>query len=351
KAELLRAVEQVIDRGLYILGPEVAAFEAELAQRTGTEQAVGVGSGTDALRLALLAGGVGPGDEVIAPSHTAGPTVAAIHATGAVPVLVEVDPETACIDPERAEQAIGARTRALIAVHLYGHPADMGALSALAARKGLLLIEDCAQAQGATIDGRTVGSIGDFGCFSFYPTKNLGALGDGGAITGNAAWMERARALRTYGWTAPQYAEYPHGVCSRLDELQAALLRVKLGVLERDIDARRAIVGHYREALAGLPVGLPSERSGCRHVYHLYVIRTDRRDALREHLAAQGIATGVHYPYPVHLQPGLAAAARIPYPLTATERLCTEILTLPLYATLTDTQVERVAAAVRSFFA
>lgn len=347
---LVQAAAAVIDSGWYILGPKVTAFEAQLAQDVGVPGAVGVGSGTEALVLAMQGCGVGPGDEVIAPSHTAGPTIAAIHLVGATPVLVEVEPDTLCIAPRAVEAALGPRTKAIIAVHLYGHPADLTALAAIAARHNITLIEDCAQAQGASFHGQTVGGIGDLGCFSFYPTKSLGALGDGGAITAKSSdTLARMRWLRTYGWKKPQYAEVPGGRCSRLDEMQAALLLVKLKKLGEMNERRRSIARAYREGLAGSPLVLPPEREGCRHVYHLYVVRCRQRDALEVWLGERGIRTGRHYPHPTHLQPALVRDSRIPAPLTETERAAGEILSLPMFATMTDGQAARVIDAVRSF--
>lgn len=350
RAEIAAALMRVIDSPVYILGPEVSAFEKTLAASIGAAEAIGVASGTDALVLALLALGVAPGDEVITVSHTAGPTVAAIRMVGAVPVLVDIDAATYCLDPAAIKAALSPRTRAIIAVHLYGHPADIAAIRAAA--PGVPVVEDCAQAQGALSGGKPVGGLGDIACFSFYPTKNLGAIGDGGAIASNdAALTERARKLRTYGWTKPQYAEMENGRCSRLDELQAALLSVKLAALPGYIDRRRAIAARYRDDLSGLPLTLPIETAGNSHAYHLYVLRSDRRDALEAHLQKEGIGVGRHYPLPVHKQPGLAAHARIPATLTVTEKIAGEILSLPMFSTMTDMQADRVVTAVKGFFA
>jgi dTDP-4-amino-4,6-dideoxygalactose transaminase len=348
--ELVAAATAVIERGPYILGPAVSAFESELANSLGVAGTASVGTGTDALVIAMLTLGVRPGDEVIVPSHTAGPSVAAIRIVGAIPVLVDVEVDTSCIDPLAVEQAIGPKVKAIIAVHLYGHPADMARLSAIAARNNIHLIEDCAQAQGATLDGKQVGSIGNMGCFSFYPTKNLGALGDGGAVSSvDPAKIEKAKALRLYGWaTKPQFAEISGGRCSRLDEIQAAMLAVKLQSLPAWNDRRRAIGAAYDAAFADLPIVTPIEKPGARHVYHLYVIRSERRDALEMALGRHGIRTGRHYPFPVHIQPGLASGARIPAPLTVTERLQNEILSLPIFVAMSGSQVERTIAAVRN---
>jgi dTDP-4-amino-4,6-dideoxygalactose transaminase len=348
RSDILEAIARVIDRGNYILGTQVETFEAVFANSIGAVGAVGVASGTDALVLAMLGLRIGPGDEVIAPSHTAGPVVAAIHMIGATPVLVEIDPTTFCIDYRAVATAISPRTKAVIAVHLYGHPADMVAINRLAKQARISVVEDCAQAQGARIGSEPVGAIGDIGCFSFYPTKNLAALGDGGAVVARQqALIERLRVLRTYGWTSPQYAEIQHGRCTRLDELQAAVLSVKLANLEQNNKLRRRIAQQYAAGLADLPLVLPEEREGYRHAYHLYVVRSSERDALANRLKSRGIMTGRHYPYPVHTQPGLAAGARIPRPLALTEQLASEILSLPIFPDMTDQQIDRVIEAVR----
>jgi len=351
RADILAAMARVLDGGSYILGREVAEFERRIAARVGAAGAVGVASGTDALVLALLAAGVSPGDEVISVSHTAGPTVAAIRMAGAVPVLIDVESKTLCLDPDALESAIGPRVRAVLPVHLYGCPADMERICAIADRAGIAVIEDCAQAQEAAVSGRQVGSIGVAGCFSFYPTKNLGAVGDGGLVAASASEIvERARQLRTYGWTRPQFAELPDGRCSRLDELQAAILNVKLAHLAEAVERRRAIAQHYNSAFSDLPLVLPHEPAGRRHVYHLYVVRCDRRDALAQHLDQAGISTGIHYPYPVHAQPGIGSGARIPGPLRVTEMLSREILTLPLYPGMSSSARDAVIDSVRAFF-
>jgi dTDP-4-amino-4,6-dideoxygalactose transaminase len=345
------AMAAVVERGSYILGPEVARFEEAMAARLGLPGAVGVASGTDALVLALLALGIGPGHEVITVSHTAGPTVAAIRMVGAIPVLVEVETDTFCLDPASLETAVGPLTRAIIAVHLYGHPAAINDILGFARQRGIALIEDCAQAQEAAVAGRPVGSFGDAGCFSFYPTKNLGAIGDGGLVAaGDPAVIERLRRLRTYGWSTPQYSELPSGRGSRLDELQAAILSVKLPFLDEAMARRRAIARVYDEAFAELPLVRPAERSGFCHAYHLYVIRCRERDALAQHLKDRGIMTARHYPHPVHMQPGLAAGARIPAPLAITERIAGEILSLPLYPSMPGDHQTRVVEGVCSFF-
>jgi dTDP-4-amino-4,6-dideoxygalactose transaminase len=291
------------------------------------------------------------GDEVITVSHTAGATVAAIRMIGAIPVLVDIEPQTYCLDPAQLERAIGPRTKAIIAVHLYGHPADMGRIAEFGRRHAIPVVEDCAQAQEATFHDQPVGSIGAVGCFSFYPTKILGAIGDAGAVTTqNSAIAERVRLLRTYGWSEPQFATMPGGRSSRLDALQAAILSLRLRHVADQVERRRAIAFEYGKGLADLPLRLPLESTGCRHVYHLYVIRSDQRDKIKAHLERQGVSTGLHYPYPVHTQPGLAEGARIPAPLTITETVAREVLTLPLFPSLSEDQQARVITGLRSYF-
>jgi len=351
RERILSAVTMVIDSGSYILGKEVSSFEAEVAARLGVPGAVGVGCGTDALVLALLALGIRPGDEVVTVSHTSGATVAAIQMIGAVPVFVDVRDDTYCMDPKAVDAAISPRTKAVLPVHLYGHPADMVEICASCRKRGIPVVEDCAQAQDASIEGRPVGTFGLAGAFSFYPTKTLGALGDAGLVTSyDADFTERARLLRTYGWTKPQYSELRGGICTRLDELQAAILRVKLSRLTQDIDSRRRIAARYNEELSDLPLVLPVELSGYHHAYHLYVVRCDRRQDLVDHLKRDGIMTSIHYPYPAHVQPGLVDNARIAESMQRTESLVREILSLPIYPSLSSASQARVIASVRGFF-
>ena len=351
REDILATVGQVLDGGEYIFGPFVNMFEQRLAARLGVAAVVGVACGTDALALALQALNVRERDEVITVSHTAGPTVAAIRMIGATPVLIDIEPETYCLDPAKLELAYGPRTKAIIAVHLYGHPADMDRIVEFGRRHAIAVIEDCAQAQEATARGQPVGSMGEVGCFSFFPTKILGAIGDAGAVaTSVTALEERLRLLRSYGWAKPQFAAISGGRSSRLDALQAAILSTRLRHLADQVERRRAIASEYGKALADLPLHLPIERTDCRHVYNLYVIRTDQRDKLRAHLDREGIDTGLHYPYPVHAQPGLADGARIPAPLTVTEAIAREILTLPLFPSISVDQQTRVIASLRSYF-
>jgi dTDP-4-amino-4,6-dideoxygalactose transaminase len=347
------AMRRVLEGGAYILGDEVRAFEAAFAAFTGVPHAVGVASGTDALHLALRAFGIGPGDEVVTTAHTAVATVAAISQVGAVPVLVDIDPDTFTIDPAGAERAVTPRTRALVPVHLYGRPADMDPLLALAARHDLRVIEDCAQAHGALYKGRRVGSLGDAGCFSFYPTKNLGALGDGGLITArDPALAERCRLLREYGWAGDGVSRVP-GFNSRLDALQAAVLGAKLPHLDADNAARAAIAARYAAGLEGCGVTLPRAAEEGGHVHHLYVIRSGERDALRAFLADRGIEARVHYPVPVHRQPAYRDGHRnsnaVSNALPETERAAREVLSLPMYPELRTEEAGAVIAALRAF--
>ncbi len=341
------AVQRVLASGWYILGQETAAYEAEFAQACGATGSVGVNSGTDALHLALLACNVGPGDEVITVAHTAVATVAAIRLAGATPVLVDIDPVTYTMSPAALAAAITPHTKAVIPVHLYGHPANLPAIRAAVDACGIWLIEDCAQAHGALSQGTPVGSVGALACYSFYPTKNLGALGDGGAVTGNDAdLLARLRSLREYGWSAAErYVSFVEGMNSRLDELQAAILRVFLQHLDAENEQRRRLAAAYA---ACLPPGvvLPVEQPGCRHVYHLYVVRVPQRDRVREQLAARGIGTGIHYPMPIHLQPAYRDVVVAPAPLLATERAAEEILSLPMHPGMTVDDVHQVAEAL-----
>lgn len=343
--ELEAATRRVLDSGWYILGPELEAFEQAFAEYHGAAHAVGVANGTDAIELALRGLGIGHGDEVITVAHTAVATVCAVERAGARPVLVDVDEATYTMDPAAAAAAITPRTKAIVPVHLYGHPADMRPLADLAARHGLALLEDCAQSHGARLEDRIVGTLGHAGAFSFYPTKNLGAYGDAGAVvTGDAGLAERVRRLRNYG-QENRYHHAERGQNSRLDEMQAAVLRVKLAHLDRHNGVRRRLAGRYDDRLEG--VARPLVRPGAEHVYHLYVVRHPRRDPFKEALAARGVGTLIHYPVPVHRQP---AYCDLGYPagsLPVTERIAGEILSLPLYVGLTDEAVGAVADSVR----
>jgi dTDP-4-amino-4,6-dideoxygalactose transaminase len=347
REEIGAAVRRVFESGHYILGQEVRGFEQAFASYLGVEHAVGVNSGTDALTLTLTALGVGPGDEVITVSHTALATVAAVLASGATPVLVDVDPEYWTIDPAAVQRAISARTKAIVPVHLYGAPADLSALLAIADAAGVPVVEDCAQATGASYQGRRVGTRGRAGCFSFYPTKNLGALGDGGAVvTADAALAERIRRLRQYGWDDQRQTVAP-GVNSRLDEMQAAILSVKLPTLDADNERRRVLADRYRQRLARLPLLLPREPEQSRHVYHLFVVVSAERDRLQRKLAESGVGAGVHYPIPAHRHNGYDERCRVADGgLPNTDRLAASVLSLPMYPELEIEAVDQVCAAL-----
>jgi dTDP-3-amino-3,4,6-trideoxy-alpha-D-glucose transaminase len=340
------AIRRVIDSGWYVLGPEVEAFEEEFAAACGAAHAVGVNTGTDALMLALRALDIGPGDEVITASLTAAYTALAIRMAGATPVFADLDPVRYTIAPAAIEAAITSRTRAIMPVHLYGQAADMTAIADIATRYNLAIVEDCAQAHLATSDGRPVGTIGVAGAFSFYPTKNLGALGDGGAIvTDDAVLAARLRRLRNGGQN-DRYQHVESGVNSRLDELQAAILRARLPLLRGWTARRRALAARSRTALASAPVIVaPAVDAG--HVYHLFVVRSEAREALQTHLAASGIGTLVHYPIPMPRQPAFADLARADCPVA--DRVASEILSLPLHHALAEADVDDVAVAIGRF--
>jgi dTDP-4-amino-4,6-dideoxygalactose transaminase len=349
KDEIDVAVFRVLERGRFILNEEVASFEQEFAAYCGVSHAVGVGSGTEALHLALLACGVGPGDEVITVSHTAVATVAAIELAGARPVLVDIDSVRYTLDPAQIEAAITPRTKAVIPVHLYGCPADLASILEIAQRHNLFVVEDCAQAHGAVYQGRRVGAWGDIAAFSFYPTKNLGAYGDGGAVvTDDPSLAERARLLRQYGWRE-RYISSLKGLNSRLDELQAAVLGVKLRHLEAWNERRRRLATLYADGLAESGVVLPHELEDVTHVYHLYVVRHPRRDDLRAFLHERGIGTLVHYPVPVHLQPAYHDLGYAAGDLPVTESAAREVLSLPMYPELRDGEVAVVSEALLAF--
>ncbi|TAM61549.1 MAG: DegT/DnrJ/EryC1/StrS family aminotransferase [Rhodanobacter sp.] len=349
--ELTAAAARVIDSGSYVLGEELAAFEREFAAYCGVRHAVGVGSGLDALALILRGyrelGAIDEGDEIIVPGNTFIATFLAITANRLVPVPVEPDPASFNIDPVCVEAAIGPRTRAIMAVHLYGQLADMPALAALARRHRLLLIEDAAQAHGAMRDGRKAGAFGDAAAFSFFPAKNLGALGDGGAVaTDDAVLARRVAALRNYG-SEEKYRHLFQGFNSRLDEMQAAMLRVKLPYLDADIAWRRRLALRYRKRIRHPHIQLPAVAAEERHAWHLFVVRCPCRDALQRHLLARGIHSQVHYPVPPHRQPAYASLRNAKLPLT--ERLHDEVLSLPIGPTLRDEDADRVIEACQTF--
>jgi len=349
RSRIDRAIARVLASGRYVLGPEVEAFEREFAAYIGCRHAVGVASGTDALILALRALGLAPGTTVATVSHTAVATVAAIELAGMRPLLLDIDPASYTLAPAALECALtGGRVGAVIAVHLYGQAADLGAIVPLARRHGAKVIEDCAQSHGATLDGKRLGSVGDVACFSFYPTKNLGAFGDAGAVlTGDDDLAARLRELREYGWR-DRYVSAMPGMNSRLDPLQAAALRVKLTGLDRANARRAALAARYDRGLAKTGLGLPQLRPGATHVFHQYVVRTKRRDDLRAALDRAGIGTAIHYPVPVHLQLGYRGRIALdPGGLGESERAAREVLSLPMFPELGAGEIARVIAAVK----
>lgn len=346
KADLERAVLRVLASGRYILGPEGAALEKAIAARVGVPQAVAVANGTEALHLALRAAGIGPGDEVVVPAFTFVATAEAVSYTGATPVFADVDEDTFCIDVRSLESKLTPRTRAVIPVHLYGQSAPIAEVAAICRERKLALVEDCAQSIGADDGGRQTGSWGDFGCYSFYPTKNLAAAGDAGLVTvRDEAMAERLRMLRHHG-SRKTYVHEFLGYNSRLDEMQAAILNVKLAHIDRFNAARTHVAATYREHLSGLPMKLPKEHGRGRHVYHQFTIRSERRDALRSALEAARIGSGIYYPTPLHRTPIYekeSAGVRLP----VSEQLAREVLSLPIHPYLSDADVARVASVLR----
>jgi dTDP-4-amino-4,6-dideoxygalactose transaminase len=351
RGEIDEALERVLASTAFVGGPDVAALEQEFAAFCGARHACAVANGTDALQMALRAHGIGPGDEVVTVANTFIATGEAILLVGARPVFVDVLADTHTMDPDRLEAAISSRTRLVLPVHLYGHPAEMTAIGEVAGRHGLPVLEDAAQAHGASWQGRRAGALGHAACFSFYPTKNLGAYGDAGMVTtSDAAFAARVRQVANHGAGEHRYDNVVLGTNSRLDSLQAAVLRVKLRHLERWNAERAERVLLYSRLLAELPgIVLPRERPGARSAWHLYTIRARERDALAAHLRARGIGTAIHYPRPIHLQPAMAAAMGTPGSLPVSEQLSREVLCLPLYPELPLEDVERVAGEVRGF--
>jgi dTDP-4-amino-4,6-dideoxygalactose transaminase len=347
---ILESIRRLLERGDFITGEELRLFEEAFASYIGVRFAVGVASGTEALHLSLRACGIGEGDEVLVPANTFIATALAVTYTGATPVPVEVNPETYNVNPVDIAERINARTRAIIPVHLYGHPADMDPVLKIAGENDLRVIEDAAQAHGARYRGKRVGSLGDIGCFSFYPAKNLGACGDGGiVVTDDEDLADRIRILRNYG----QKTKNRHdmlGFNSRLDTLQAAILRIKLEFLDEWNAKRRAAAAAYRRALDGMDLVLPAPMPWAEPVYHLYVVRTPRRDALRSWLREREIATGVHYPTPVHLHPCYAGLGYREGAFPVAEKLCGEILSLPLFPEIAEEEITHIADAISSFF-
>jgi dTDP-4-amino-4,6-dideoxygalactose transaminase len=347
QAELDAAIARCLANTSFILGPDVAAFEADFAKYCESSAAIGVNSGTSALHLALLAVGVGPGDEVITTPYTFIATASAIDYCGAKPVFVDIDPRTFNIDPSKIEPAITPRTRAILPVHLYGQCADMQPILEIARRRGLRVIEDACQAHGATYAGRRAGSLGDAGCFSFYPAKNLGACGEGGAVTtSNPEIEKKVRMLRDWG-QSKKYTHELRGYNYRLEGIQGAILGVKLKHLERWTERRRAIAARYDAALSGL-VKTPLAVPGNRHVYHIYCLRMPQRDRSAETLKQRGIATAIHYPTPLHLQPAFRHLGQGPGSFPHAEQAAAEVVSLPIYPEMTDAQVEEVIEAVKA---
>ena len=343
--EITQAVQRVLKNGWFILGEEVERFESEFSGYVGSKYGIGMNSGSDALFLVLKALGIGEGDEVITVSHTFISTADAIVRNGAKPVFVDIEPDTYCIDVSGIEERITNKTRAILPVHLYGHPSDMEPIMEIAGRHGLRVVEDACQAHGAEYKGRKAGSIGDVGCFSFYPIKNLGAYGDGGmVVTDNEELAAKLKMLRNYG----QPVKYHHdfiGINSRLDEIQAAILRVKLKYLNEWNEKRRGVAGLYDELLRNSPVTTPVERKYAKHIYHLYVVRHKNRDRLQQDMLDNGIQTQIHYPIPVHKQEaylGLASGVELP----VTEKTCGEILSLPMHPYLREDEIMAVAECI-----
>jgi len=352
RADIDAAVQRVLQSGLYILGPEVDAFEREYSAWLGVAGTVGVANGTDAIELALKAAGIGAGDKVVTVANTLSATITAIAATGAKVIYVEIEPATMLMDVTALETMLATlrdpKIKAVVPVHLYGQAVDMPRLMEVAARHNLVVVEDCAQAHGAMIGGRKAGAWGQLAAFSFYPTKNLGALGDGGAICANDLLLvEKARALRQYGWRR-RYVSETTGRNSRLDELQAAILRARLPGLEAENARREAIAAQYLTGLKGSDLALPVTAAGRRHCWHQFVVRTPRREELKVHLEKKDIVCGVLYPVPIHRQPAYHDAT-LSLPLT--EQACAEVLSLPLHPTLSDGDVARVIREVKGFFA
>jgi dTDP-4-amino-4,6-dideoxygalactose transaminase len=355
KPEIDDAVARALSSGWYILGQELKSFEAEFAAWLGVPSVIGCGNGTDAIVLALRGLGIGPGATVVTVSHTAVATVAAIEMAGAVPLVIDIDPAHYTMDPDELGRVLEYTPpglppiKAVLVVHLYGQPADLDRIVPLCRHHGVALIEDCAQAHGARLNGQHVGTFGDAATFSFYPTKNLGALGDGGAAAvSDRRLAERIAALRQYGWRQ-HYISEEVGINSRLDEVQAAILKVKLKHLDRQNARRVAVAAAYTDALAGGPLTAPTRRDGADPVYHLYVARSGQRDRFQAMLNAAGIGCGIHYPVPVHRQPAYVGRLALgPSGCPETEAAAGEILSLPIYPELTDSDVETVCAALKA---
>jgi len=349
QAEIEEAVLKVLRNNRYILGAEVISLEKEFANYIGVQSAIGVANGTDALEIAIRALGLQPGDEVITVSHTAVATVAAIESAGAVPVLVDVDPLFFTLNPNQLSEVTTPKTKAIIAVHIYGQSADLDAINDFCIKNKLYLIEDVSQAHGAKWHGKRLGSIGHVGCFSCYPTKNLGAIGDAGLIvTNDSKIAKRARLLREYGWENRYVSEIP-GRNSRLDEIQAAILRIKLRYLDQDNNKRQIIASQYNKLLAGLNINLPLVQKNAEAVFHLYVIKVKLRDALLDFLKENDIHAGIHYPMPIHIQPAYKNRIRTSSDMKITEMLAKEVISLPIYPELEEKQVLKVVEIIKEF--
>ena len=353
KDEIDEAISRVLESGWFILGKELTAFEDEFKKHLGVKHAVGVGSGTEAIHLALIAVGVGPGDKVITAVNTAVPTVSAISFTGATPIFVDIDPDTFNMDPGRLKEYLetcedASRIKAVVPVHLYGHPADMDPIMAIAKEHGLKVVEDTAQAHGAKYNGKYAGTIGDAGCFSFYPTKNLGAYGDAGmVVTDDDEVVKKITMLRNYGEES-KYLNKIKGFNSRLDEIQAAILRTKLKYLDAWNASRRQLAGIYREHLYNCEIAIPDEKPYAESVFHLYVIRSKKRDELKEYLKSKGVATNIHYPKPAHMQEAYNDLGYVEGDFPVSEIFAKEILSLPIYPGLKDEQVEEICKHISS---
>lgn len=351
RQELDAAIARTLDHCSFCLGPDVAQFEKDFAAFCGAAHCVAFNSGTSALHVALRLLDIGPGDEVISTPMTFVATSWAISYVGAKPVYVDIDDATFNLDPQRIEKALSPRTKAILPVHLYGHPFDVAPVLDLCRQHGLPLVEDAAQAHGARYRGRVVGTFGEMACFSFYPGKNLGACGEGGAlVTNNAALAARARSLREHGSTVRYYHDEV-GYNYRMEGIQGAVLGIKLKHLANWNAGRRRVAQRYAELLAGTPLRLPHEAEGCESAWHLYVVRHPRRDALKQHLEANGVGCALHYPLPLHLQKCYADLGHRAGDFPVAEQAARECLSLPIYAELTDAQLERVAAVIKDFFA
>jgi dTDP-4-amino-4,6-dideoxygalactose transaminase len=346
QSEINQAIQQVLEGGQYILGPNVAAFEKEVASYLGVEYGVGVASGTDALILALRALEIGPGDEVIVPTYTFFATVEAIMLVGAKPVFVDIQPDTYCLDVSQIAKQITSRTKAIIPVHLYGHPCDMDQLVQLAKSHNLKIVEDNAQSFGSEYKGRKAGSLGDIGCLSFFPSKNLGGFGDGGmVVTNDAKITERVKMLRSHGWKKKYYPEMI-GYNSRLDELHAAMLRVKLRYVNEWNDRRREVAGLYTQRLQHLNLGTPYEAPYAKHVYNLYIIQVENRDQVEQRLKADGIGSSIYYPQPVHLTDACKSLGYKNGDFPVSEKAAQITLSIPFYPEMTEEQIEVVSASI-----